>query len=181
MTDFAELLIADRPDPSHASDLDLFGRLVGTWRVRNRFRGGPDDQWSETDREWTFSWIVDGRGIQDVIVGSDREAAPVVSGTSVRAYDTRLGVWRVHWLGMLHDSYCSLIARPHGPDGIRQDGVEFTPDGEIPIRWNFSGITSETFAWDGWSSADGGATWWLEQHMDAERVDTQGRTVSPQG
>ena len=170
MTDFADVLLASVAAPDLATELDLFGRLVGRWHVRNRYRPSPEASWNESDREWTFSWIAGGRAIQDVIVGSDRDAAPVVAGTTVRAYDPRIAAWRVEWFGTLHANYCSLIARAHGADGIRQDGVEHLADGDVPIRWNFSDITADSFSWDGWSSVDGGRTWWLEQHMDASRA-----------
>ncbi|GAA1996192.1 hypothetical protein [Microbacterium ulmi] len=169
MSDFASHLIADGPEPSLAGELDLFGRLTGTWRVRNRYRSGPAEPWAETERRWIFSWIAAGRGIQDVIVGGDRSGDEAVAGTTVRAYDPAIDAWRVNWFGTQHGFFCALIARPHGADGIRQDGVEFTRGGDIPIRWNFSDITPDSFTWNGWSSPDGGATWWLEQHMDAVR------------
>ncbi|MEU1971475.1 hypothetical protein ABZ477_07455 [Microbacterium sp. NPDC019599] len=171
MSDFASSLVATTPEPSLAGELDLFGRLVGRWRVENRYRATPYAEWSASARTWIFSWIAGGRAVQDVILGSDRGDEPVVAGTTVRAYDARVGAWRINWFGTLHSNYGALIARAHGDDGIRQDGVEFTPGGDIPIRWNFSAITSDAFAWDGWSSLDGGRTWWLEQHMDARRLD----------
>ncbi|MFH8251236.1 hypothetical protein ACH3VR_12770 [Microbacterium sp. B2969] len=170
MSDFVSGLVADAPEPTLAAELDLFGRLVGEWRVENRYRSSPDDEWTTSARTWVFSWIAGGRAVQDVILGSDRGDEPVVAGTTVRAFDPRIGAWRVNWFGTLHANFGTLIARPHGDDGIRQDGVEHLPDRDTPIRWNFSGITRDTFTWDGWSSADGGETWWLEQHMDARRA-----------
>ncbi|WP_243075352.1 hypothetical protein [Microbacterium sp. SS28] len=170
MSDFASTLVADAAEPSLAAELALFGRLVGRWRVENRYRASPEGEWTTSERTWIFSWIAGGRAVQDVIVGSDRGRDPVVAGTTVRAYDPRIGAWRVDWFGTFHANYGALIARAHGDDGIRQDGVEFTPEGDIPIRWNFSDIAEDSFTWDGWSSADGGATWWLEQHMDARRI-----------
>jgi len=168
--DFARLLVAPGADDSLGPDADLFGRLVGTWRVRNRYRSAPGDDWRFSERTWTFAWIAGGRAVQDVIVGSDRGGDTQFAGTTVRAFDGRIGAWRVNWFGTLHANFGALTARSHGPDAIWQDGVEFTPDGEIPIRWNFSEMTDAAFSWDGWSSADGGSTWWLEQHMDAVRA-----------
>jgi hypothetical protein len=171
MTDrFETALVASGPDPAIADELDLFGRFVGEWRIRNRWRAGPDAAWNHSESVWLFQWIVGGLGIQDVIVGRDAAGAPASAGTTVRAYDPTIGAWRVTWFGLRHGNHCTLLARPHGADGIRQDGVESASGGDIPIRWNFSDITADSFAWDGWSSADGGATWWLEQHMDVERV-----------
>ncbi|GAA5032484.1 hypothetical protein ACFQRL_04450 [Microbacterium fluvii] len=171
MSDFADVLLAAGPAADLPADHDVFGRLVGSWRVRNRYRASAESEWAESERDWIFSWVAGGRAIQDVIVGSDRGDEPVIAGTTIRAFDPRIGAWRVNWFGTLHANYGALIARAHGADSIRQDGSELTPDGEIPLRWNFSDITADTFAWDGWSSADGGRTWWLEQHMDAVRTE----------
>lgn len=167
MDEFVNGLVASEAEPSLAGELELFGRLVGTWRVENRHRVGPDAEWRPAERTWVFSWIVAGRAVQDVILGGP--PGRDVTGTTVRAYDPRIAGWRVHWFGTANEDYCSLIARGHGDDGIRQDGVEHAPDGDIPIRWNFSAITRDSFTWDGWSSA-GGGSWWLEQHMDAQRL-----------
>ncbi|QIG39209.1 hypothetical protein G5T42_06680 [Microbacterium sp. 4R-513] len=169
MSDFVSGLVADAPDPSLAAELDLFGRFVGSWRVQNRYRSSLDEEWTSAARTWIFSWVLGGRAIQDVIIGSDRGDDQVAAGTTVRAYDPRIGAWRVNWFGTLHANYGALIARAHGGDGIRQDGVDFRADRDVPIRWNFSDITADSFTWDGWSSADGGETWWLEQHMEAVR------------
>jgi len=170
MNEFADVLPSSERALQLPADADLFGRLVGSWRVRNRYRPSAEAEWVDSEREWTFSWIADGRAIQDVIVGSDRGDEPVVAGTTIRAFDPRLGAWRVNWFGTLHANYGALIARPHGSDGIRQDGLELTPEGDIPIRWNFDNMTADSFTWNGWSSIDSGRTWWLEQHMDASRL-----------
>src|SRR5262245_45496235 len=99
MSDFASQLIAAGPEPSLAAELDLFGRFVGTWRVRNRDRANAEAGWAESERTWIFSWIAGGRAIQDVIVGSDRGDEPLVAGATVRAYDPRIQAWRVNWFG----------------------------------------------------------------------------------
>jgi hypothetical protein len=178
MDGFVAGLVASDAEPTLADEIELFGRFVGSWQVENRYRPGPDAPWRTAARTWVFSWIVGGRAVQDVILGGP--PGQEVAGTTVRAYDARIAAWRVHWLGTANGDFCSLIARAHGADGIRQDGVEHLPDGAVPIRWNFSAITPESFTWDGWSSA-GGGPWWHEQHMDARRIpatDVSGRTTA---
>jgi hypothetical protein len=170
MDGIAQHLIAPGPEPELADQLNLFGQFVGTWTVRNRYRPDPRSEWAEGERTWVFSWVLGGRAVQDVILGSDRDGHPaVVAGSTMRAFDPALSGWRVNWFGTLHANFGSLIARGHEADGIRQDGVEYTTAGDVPIRWNFSGITERSFSWDGWSQSRDG-TWWLEQHMDAERA-----------
>ncbi len=178
MNEFVSGLVAGEAQPALVDELALFGRFIGSWQVQNRYRVGPTADWITAERTWVFSWIAGGRAVQDVILGGPPRRE--VAGTTMRAYDPRIGAWRVDWFGTAAANYCSLIARPHGDDGIRQDGVEHTADGDIPIRWNFSAIRVDAFTWDGWSSAGasarsshragGGGSWWLEQHMDARRI-----------
>jgi hypothetical protein len=166
--DFARALIASGPTDAHPKRMATFGRLVGSWKVRGAFLSESTREWTETDRTWIFSYVLGGRAVQDVLLGSDGDAgSDDVAGTTVRVYDPIAGMWRISWFGTLAGDYCTLAGTAHKRDGIRQDGTQ--TDGR-PIRWNFSKITDESFAWDGWVSDDDGRTWWLEQHMDAARV-----------
>ena len=164
---FARALVASGPQSAHPDRMRLFGQLVGTWQVTNRMLDEWAGTWSVTALEWTFAYVLDGRAVQDVLVGPNAAEpdARIALGTTVRVYDPQLGVWRVNWFGTASGGYCAPVASGHR-DGIRQDGTQ--TDGR-PIRWNFSAITPDSFAWDGWVSNDEGATWWLEQHMDAVR------------
>jgi len=157
------------PAVAATPELGLFARFTGEWRVRNRLRASSDDEWIEAERTWVFARILGGRAMQDVLLGTDADGATYALGTTVRAFDPAIEAWRVHWMGAAHGNFVSVIARSHGTDGIHQDGVEHLGEREIPVRWNFSEITDRSFVWHGWSSADGGRTWWLEQHMEARR------------
>ena len=164
---FVRALVAPGPQSAHPDRMTLFGQLVGTWQVTNRLLDESTGEWSEASLVWTFAYVLDGRAVQDVLVrphGDDPDARTAL-GTTVRVYDPQLGVWRVNWFGTASGDYCTLVASGHR-DGIRQDGTQ--TDGR-PIRWNFSAIAADSFAWDGWVSNDEGATWWLEQHMDVVR------------
>jgi len=154
-----------------APEFDLFARFTGEWRVRNRLRASPDGEWVEAERTWVFAPVLGGRAVQDVLIGTRDDGVRYALGTTIRAYDPAIEGWRVHWMGAAHGNFVSVIARPHGADGIRQDGVEHLGERAIPVRWNFSEITDRSFAWQGWSSADDGRAWWLEQQMEARRVD----------
>ncbi|KQV06823.1 hypothetical protein [Leifsonia sp. Root112D2] len=168
-SEFARALVSPGPTQRYAERMRRFGRLVGSWSVTSRLLDEHSGEWGESARIWTFGYILDGRGVQDVLsaqVAGD-PASLETQGTTVRIYDPTLGVWRVSWFGVTDGEYCSLMATGHG-GGIRQDGTQ--TDGR-PIRWNFSDITDDSFSWDGWVSNDDGATWWLQQHMDAVRLN----------
>jgi hypothetical protein len=162
---FGEALIASEATAEYPERMKRFGQLVGTWDVTSRFLDESSGEWVESRRTWIFSFILDGRGVQDVLIGTERREH-VVAGTTVRVYDPNLGAWRVNWFGPLAGDYCVLVASGYR-NGIRQDGSQ--TDGR-PIRWNFSNITPDSFEWDGWVSNDDGATYWHQQHMDARRI-----------
>ena len=67
-------LIADGPALEVASELAVFGRFVGDWRVRNALYSEATREWSQSELLWTFAWILAGRGIQDVLVEQHMEA-----------------------------------------------------------------------------------------------------------
>jgi hypothetical protein len=152
-------LAATAPHPGIPEKLDLYGRLLGSWDVENRFYDEPAGVWRENRLQWHFGRIIDGFGVQDVLRSEQG------SGTTVRVYDRDLEAWRVSWYGPLRGSFGTLVGRPHG-DGIFQDGTD--TDGR-PLRWNFNAITPDGFRWEGFSSDDGGTTWRLEQEMRAAR------------
>lgn len=155
----AEVLFADRAAPGVP---DLFGRLIGSWRVHNRSLDEQTGEWSTTDFTWSFARTLGGWGVQDAIVLDDG----TVAGTTVRAWDAAAEVWRVAWFGVRGRNFSSFEARAEGDDGIVLDGVG--EDGRA-LRWQFSGIGPDRFAWDGRIKT--AHSWLLEQHMDAVRVD----------
>ncbi|MCU1577344.1 MAG: hypothetical protein JWP70_2048 [Leifsonia sp.] len=166
--DFVSALVASGPTSNYPERMRRFGRLVGTWSIASRTLDEHTQEWAESELTWTFAYVLDGRAVQDVLTGPSRADPSVTEtrGSTIRAYDPVLGVWRVNWFSPASGDYCTLVATGHR-DGIRQDGTQ--TDGR-PIRWNFSAITQDSFAWDGWVSNDEGATWWLEQHMDGRRI-----------
>ncbi|WP_158866775.1 hypothetical protein [Leifsonia sp. AG29] len=166
---FARALVSRAAAGANPKRLHLFGQLVGSWNAEVRLLDEATGEWRETTQEWIFAYTLGGRAVQDVLVARDHADPERVEGrgTTMRVYDAVLGAWRVSWFGAASGDFCTLVATPHGRDGIRQDGSQ--TDGR-PIRWNFSRITPESFEWDGWVSDDEGRTWWLEQHIDAVRT-----------
>jgi hypothetical protein len=150
---------ADRPHPLLPAELDIFGRFVGSWDVRNRYFDEAAGEWRENTRTWLFGRILDGLGIQDTL----RDETGV--GTTTRFFDLSAGRWRVAWNKPVLGQFCVLTAHPHD-GGIRQDG---TDSAGRPLRWNFTDVTDDAFDWSGYISDDGGRTWRLEQEMKVSR------------
>lgn len=144
---FEEALLASGPAPGLEADLDLFGRLIGSWdldvawfvdgELRRQARG-----------EWHFSFVLDGRAVQDVWIvpsraqrASGRQAYEY--GTSVRFYDRRIGAWQSTWIGPVRGVILRFIARL-----VDEEIVLEGEDGEgQALRWVFSQIGSDSFFW----------------------------------
>lgn len=158
---FPDDLVAAGPAREVAAELAVFGQFVGSWQVRNELFSEATGRWTVSELRWTFSWIIGGWGVQDVLLDSSGTAL----GTTVRTWDRGAG-WRVVWFSPRAGEHVVLTATSLVPD-IRLDGVQ--ADGRS-VRWTFSAMAHSSFAWDGWCSNDGGATWWHEQHMTARRL-----------
>jgi hypothetical protein len=120
--------------------------------------------------EWMFSWVLDGRAVQDVLVYSDiKDAAKKAPGerrigSTLRYYDPNADLWRLVWLGATSGTFITLTGSSQGV-GILVEGLDM--DGSH-LRWSFTEITPNSFHWIGMSSRDR-ITWWKEQEMFARR------------
>lgn len=162
-----ELLEAWGPDEEHAEALMLFGRFVGSWDIEATYWDHDGNVTAERRGEWHFGWVLQGRAIQDVLIGPPleeqrRTGTPAREyGSSFRMYDPRTDTWRVTWFAPVSGTIVDLTARAVG-DQIVLEGVE--PDG-MRDRWVFSDITPDAFTWTGYESKDEGKTWPLVERM----------------
>src|SRR5665647_136485 len=165
---FAEALIAPGPTPEYSGRMRRFGQLVGSWAAKGSRLDQASGEWSEREFTWIVEFILDGRAVQDVeVVASATHSSGLETvATAIRVYDPNAGAWRVSYFAPTIGEYCHLVATPHR-HGLRQDGTG--TDGR-PIRWNFTSITADTYAWEGWVSDDEGATWLLVEHNEAVRI-----------
>ena len=141
----------------------LYGQFVGSWDI--------DGAWYQQDGgrrkgqgEWHFGWILGGRGIQDVLFS--RGAPSHQFGTTLRCYDVANDLWHLAWMQPASGEFVRLTGRKMG-DRIVQEGVGSDP--RRRERWSFTNITPTSFLWLGEVSFDEGATWFLEQEMQASR------------
>jgi hypothetical protein len=68
--------------------LEALEPLVGTFRTRLRFRGGPEQPWGESTGTCTNRWIEDGRFLESHARGPSGEKQ---EGTSRTGYDSARG------------------------------------------------------------------------------------------
>jgi hypothetical protein len=158
-----ELLAASGPFPEDTDKLQLYGQFVGAWDISSIWynKSGVEKRGNGT---WQFTWILGGRGIQDVLFSSD--ASSDQYGTTLRCYDSVLDAWHISWMQPAGNEYVHLLGR-QVENRIVQEGCG--TDQRSYERWSFVDITAYKFTWLSEVSYDQGRTWFLEQEMHAAR------------
>ena len=64
MDEFVKALVSDGRSPELPEEHDWFGKLVGSWRLDYLDRNLS----SSVEGEWIFERVLEGMGIQDVII-----------------------------------------------------------------------------------------------------------------
>jgi hypothetical protein len=162
------VLLADGPDPRYATELQTFGRFIGSWDVElTEYDEGGDAVTSAA--EWHFGWVLNGRAVQDVwmtppIEEQRRNGVPSREwGTAVRYYDPDSRCWRMTWAGPGKGRQILFIGH--------DDGERIVLEGEENgrrLKWVFSEIGEDRFLWEADEEvADG--TWRRVQQMRVHR------------
>jgi hypothetical protein len=173
---FTRALRASRPAADLAEKLELYGQFVGSWEAEGR-AFLPDRSARTHFWQIHFSWVLEGRAIQDVWITPPRHGPRVREsqpwgpftnqyGTTLRVYDPKLDAWRVTWIDPAAGYRAELVGRPDG-DGIFQEG---TGSDGARLRWIFSDIGSRSFRWRAEISRDQGASWYRAIELLAQRA-----------
>jgi hypothetical protein len=170
---FLERLAA--PGPSHEipESYDVYGWLVGSWRLKVVQYKAVDVTSLALEGEAHFGWILEGRAIQDTWITprcSDRTTElPKTNnmyGTTLRVWDPSIQAWRITWINPVTGHREEQIGRRIGNE-IVQIGAR--PDG-TPTRWRFTEISPDSFHWIGEALDLDGRTWKLEGEFRATRI-----------
>jgi hypothetical protein len=168
---FYTLLAQDRA-PGIPEAEDLYGWLIGSWSLDVRHYH-VDVTALGLKGEAHFFRALEGRAVQDVWIMPERSSRhpelPVgnnMYGTTLRVWDPSIAAWRITYINPVTGHRDELIGRRIGKDivqlGTRRDGT--------PIRWNFTGITPDSFRWTGEALEPDGVTWCLEGEFHANRI-----------
>lgn len=166
-----EALAADGPYPEYADKLMLFGRFVGSWDFVSKGLDELGNVTREARGEWHFGWVLEGRAIEDVLIGPPRAGRQAGQESrsydaALRVYDPNIDAWHVLIAFPVYRATIELVAREHDGE-IWQEGRD--PEGK-PVRWTFSEITPERAVWQGFASNDGGKTWIRDEEIVLTRA-----------
>ena len=161
-----QALAADGPHPDHAAKLMLFGRLVGSWDMHGQSFDPSGAVVREGEGEWHFGWILEGRGVADVIISPAREGreggeTSKAYDVAVRVYNPALDAWNVTISAPIYGVALNLLAREHD-DEIWVEGVG---PGGGQIRWTFSEIRGERVRWQGFVADEVGGSWTRDEEI----------------
>lgn len=169
-----EALHAEQADKALAAKLALYGQFVGSWHVDVDFQP-VNGSTRRAEGEWHFSWVLDGKAVQDVWIfparrlrGGDRPATEpwYMYGSTFRWYDPAIDAWHITWFDPTRPVESRQIGRAVGAD-IVQVGEDRNG---LLRRWRFVEITEQSFRWLGETSWDKGAAWRLDMEMRARKV-----------
>ena len=163
MNDFVEALVSDGRSPELPKEHDWFGSLVGSWKL-DYFDRNLD---SSVEGEWIFERVLEGMGIQDVIILPARDARtetphPLTEhGTSLRVYNPGTHAWDVAY------GYAGKIFRLEA----RREGdmIVLTNLADERHKWVFVSIEDDRFHWQNVNVRDDG-TWHVNADIYAERA-----------
>jgi hypothetical protein len=172
---FAGALVAAGPSRDLGAAALTYDWLIGVWDAE-LIDFLEDGSRHEQRGEWHFSWTLEGRAVQDVLIAPRRfkrnRSGPRTAdryGTSIRVYDAKEKVWRITWINPVTGARDELTGRKIGADVI-QEGKR--SNGQ-PIRWVFTRITSKSCLWYGEALQADGHTWKREAEFHLRKRDAE--------
>jgi hypothetical protein len=146
---FAEALISDGPSSSLGERANDLNWLVGSWSATVRDYN-DDGTFEESQGEWWFSWILDGRALGDVWIvppRSRRSAGKSIYsryGCTIRVLDADRKTWHITWINAATGVKSHLSGCNEGGALVFKGQA-----GDDLIRWRFTEITDSSFRWLG--------------------------------
>lgn len=170
---FLRVLSASGRSAEIPESADAYGWLVGSWDLEVLHYRGIDLSSQNIKGEAHFSWVLEGRAIQDVWImprSSDRkpdgDRMNNMYGTTLRIWDPTIQAWRIRWINPVTGHEERQTGRRVGNEvvqvGARSDGT--------PTRWRFTEITPDSFHWIGEALEPDGKTWKPEGEFRASRL-----------
>lgn len=160
-SDFAKALLAGRRAHEIPPEDDFYGRFVGAWDFEWVDHAGTSEE-RRAKGEWLFSWILEGRVMQDIFIcpsrAERRRGSPHAGeyGVSIRSYNPENRTWDVYYAsGGAPDQ---LVGRRAENGDLVHSLVN---NKHYKALWAFSDMADDSFRWSNRMSADDGKTWTL--------------------
>jgi len=168
---FSDALISSHPNVELNESAKIYDWLIGSWNVE--VTDYMDDNTTiHTQGEWHFSWVLEGRAIEDVWIAPKRSLRTGIPahprnryGISFRYFDDTKQKWCVNWFNPISGSSDKLYGRKEG-ENIIHEGLD--DDGNL-MRWGFEDITVNSFHWKAEISCDKGKTFVLQAEFFGKR------------
>ena len=173
---FTDALISRTPSPELGNAAEALGWLAGGWSAEVRDFDANGEVRTGTG-EWWFSWVLEGRALQDVWIVPSRALRSDHSGevhragapnnrygTTVRWFDCQSADWRIVSVNPVSGALNLLAGKREG-DHLILEGEQ----GGRAIRWSFNDIRPTSFTWRG-ESRQSGASWQLEAEFRLTKI-----------
>ncbi|MBN8229712.1 putative glycolipid-binding domain-containing protein [Corallococcus macrosporus] len=168
--EFVDALVSPGPSSELGEAAATFGWLVGGWAGTIQDHDA-DGSIRQSQGEWWFHWVLEGRALQDVFIVPSRHA-PAQSGpganrrygTTVRTFDRAERKWQITWVSPTGGAINRLAG---GREGDRL--ILLGEHHGKPIRWSFSDIGPDRFTWRG-EVQDSAGQWSLQSRFDMRRI-----------
>lgn len=179
---FCGALIAPHPAHDIAGAHDIYGPLTGSW-FAEVLDVEDDGSKRVSEGEWHFARVLEGRGVQDLLIVPARDKrvprAPTRFnryGSALRIFDVKSSAWRVHWCNPA-DGDIHILEGRRTDDDIVEHGE--SRNGGV-LRWTFFDIKQESFLARGEASATNGGTevWRTIVEIRATREDPTNRMIA---
>jgi uncharacterized protein len=168
---FSDALISSHPNEELKDAAKIYDWLIGSWEVE-AIDYLDENRTIRAQGEWHFSWVLEGRAIEDVWIApkrSLREKNPTQPrnryGISFRYFDKVKQKWCVNWFNPISGASDKLYGRKEG-EKIIHEGLD---DNGNLMRWSFEDITTNSFHWKGELSYDKGKTFVLQAEFLGKR------------
>lgn len=172
--DFVSAHVAPGRAPEIPESADVYGWLVGSWELEVVHYRTVDLSSQNIRGEAHFSWVLEGRAIQDVWImpriadrETNREHVYDMYGTTLRIWDPAISAWRIRWTNPVNGHEERQTGRKVGNEivqiGARLDGT--------PTRWRYTEITTNSFHWIGEALEPDGKIWKIESEFRARRLN----------
>lgn len=179
---FCSALIAPHPATDIAGTNDIYGSLTGSW-FAEVLDTEDDGSKRVSEGEWHFARVLEGRGVQDLLIVPARNKrvprAPTRFnryGSALRIFDVKTGNWRVHWCNPA-DGDIHILEAQRVSDDIVEHGE--SRNGGV-LRWTFFDLKQDSFLARAEASATNGGTevWRTIVEIRATREDPTERMLA---